>query len=72
MMHIIYNVKIHDICSHSFLDGVMGKQCAFLLTELALLFLKNKRNPLLKVKKYLSWKMITYFILKMRHTRVSQ
>jgi len=51
MMHSIYGVKIHDICSHSLLDGVMGKQCAFLLTELALLFLKNKCNPLVKVKK---------------------
>jgi hypothetical protein len=49
MMHSIYNVKIHDICSHSLLDGVMGKQCALLLTEL--LFLKNKHNLLLKVKK---------------------
>jgi hypothetical protein len=58
MMHIVYSVKIHDICSHSLLDGVMGKQCAFLLTELALLFLKNKLDPLLKVKEYLSWKMI--------------
>lgn len=51
MMPSIYNVKIHDISSHSLLDGVMGKQCAFLLTEMALLFLKNKHNPLLKVKK---------------------
>jgi len=51
MMHSIYNVKVHDICSHSLLDGVIGKGCAFLLTELALLFLKNKHNPLLKVKK---------------------
>jgi len=51
MMHSIYNVKIHDISSHSLLDGVMGKQCAFLLTEMALLFLKNKHNLLLKIKK---------------------
>jgi hypothetical protein len=49
MMHNIYSVKIHDICPHSLLDGVIGKQCAFLLTEL--LFLENKHNLLLKVKK---------------------
>jgi hypothetical protein len=41
MMHSPYNVKINDICSHSLLDGVMGKQCAFLLTELALLFFEE-------------------------------
>jgi hypothetical protein len=48
MMHSLYSFKIHGICPQSLLDGVIGKQCAFLLTEL--LCLENKHNLLLKVK----------------------